>query len=248
MFGDYPVLAAVGVDAEGRKQVLACAAGSGRSDIDVRTDDLVHVGAEPRGLDARCVRDDRARDEPASGHRGHSAAGDCASSDVPWRARATRPAREGSTPASVCMFSLIVSQPDIKMVPRCVKLAQGPSMATGQADSRGAAEPARRARATTDRRRHRTRRHRHDDTVQACIAAGRARWPEARRSGADLLPAGPPGSDRQRRSGGSAKTQMTPPCGTTFSASKCVFTARCMPAASTPQPDCTATYCTPSIS
>src|SRR5205814_5677000 len=43
-----------------------------------------------------------------------------------------------------------------------------------------------------------------------------------------------------------AKTQITPPCGTSVLEPRMSSSAPCMRCASTPQPDCTATYCTPS--
>src|SRR5207237_1694850 len=45
-----------------------------------------------------------------------------------------------------------------------------------------------------------------------------------------------------------AKTQTTPPCGTSGnSPGRPLFITPCIPTGSTPQPDCTATYCLPSI-
>src|SRR5439155_19580534 len=43
-----------------------------------------------------------------------------------------------------------------------------------------------------------------------------------------------------------AKTQITPPCGTSVLEPRMSSSAPCMRCASTPQPDCTATYCLPS--
>ncbi len=51
--------------------------------------------------------------------------------------------------------------------------------------------------------------------------------------------------ERQRRS---ANTQITPPCGTIVSVPRARSMRAVMPCASTPQPDCTAMYCTPSTS
>lgn len=82
-------------------------------------------------------------------------------------------------------------------------------------------------------------------------AAPRGSPPQAMTSGTPRAGPAPTRALRALRgyrcSAGRAKTQMTPPCGTSLSASKWAFTARCIPAASTPQPDCTAMYCTPSI-
>src|SRR5262249_41747739 len=59
----------------------------------------------------------------------------------------------------------------------------------------------------------------------------------------------PAGSIASDISGGysSAKTQITPPCGTSVFVPRAVSMRACMRCASTPQPDCTATYCLPSI-
>src|SRR5690606_27442137 len=47
---------------------------------------------------------------------------------------------------------------------------------------------------------------------------------------------------------GSANTHTAPPCGTSLDQPNCSAMRLCMRWASTPQPDCTATYCTPSTS